>query len=141
MRKHALLVLGLSFILTSVLAQKLVVTGKVLDEKGVSIPGASVKEKGTKAGVSADNYGLFRFTVKPGSTLVVSAAGFLTKEVIATANLNVELAVDVKNLSEVIVTAQGIRRRPRELGYSATSVNNADINVGHSAQLATGLAG
>ena len=141
MRKLALLVLGLSFIMTSALAQKLVVTGKVVDAKGVTIPGASIREKDAKNGVSADNFGVFRFSVKPGALLVVSATGYKDKEVLAAANVTVELVEENKSLSEVVVTAQGIRRRPRELGYSVARVTTEEMTVGRSPQLAQSLSG
>ncbi len=141
MRKLAMLVLCLLCIITSSIAQKTTATGKVTNSKGIPIPGASIKQKGTKTGVVADNLGVFRFNVTPGSTLVVSATGYKETEIAAGTNLSIELAEDDKNLTEVIVTAQGIRRRPRELGYSVAKVSNADINNGHSPQLAQSLSG
>lgn len=141
MRKLVLLVLCLAFLFSATEAQKLAVTGKVTDEKGITIPGATIKEKGTKSGVAADNFGVFRLNATPGSTLVVTATGFKEREVLATANLVVELVSDNKSLSEVIVTAQGVRRRPKELGYSVAKVTNEDIMVGRSPQLAASLSG
>jgi len=142
MRKLASLVLCLLFIVTTALAQKISVTGKVIDDRGVTIPGASVKEKNTKNGVVADNFGVFRIAVAPGTVLVISATGFTAKEVVAASgNVTVELVTENKSLSEVIVTAQGIRKRPKELGYSVARVSAEDIMVGRSPQLAASLSG
>ena len=61
-------------------AQTSTVTGKVMDDKGSPVPGATVIEKGTKNGVSAGNDGAFSIKVKNGATLVISALGFENKQ-------------------------------------------------------------
>lgn len=82
MRKLAMLMLSLLCIITGIWAQTVTVTGKVTNAKGVTIPGASVKAKGSKTGVSADNFGVFRFTVTPGTILIVSATGSRNKRLL-----------------------------------------------------------
>lgn len=141
MRKLVLLVPGMLFLCLSILAQKTTIIGKVTDEKGITIPGATITIKGTKTGVSADNQGVFSISISPGAKLIVSAAGFKEKEVAATNNTVVALALEDRTMSEVIVTAQGIRRRPKELGYSAAKISSEDIMVGRSPQLAASLSG
>ena len=141
MRKLVLLVPSLLLLLTGLLAQKTTITGKVTDEKGITIPNASVKIKGSKAGAIADNDGFFALSVAPGTKLVVSASGYKESEVDAAENLVVVLVEENKTLSEVVVTAQGIRRRPKELGYSLAKVSNAEITNGRSPTVAAGLSG
>ncbi len=141
MRKLVLLVPSLLFFITGLLAQKTTITGKVTDEKGVAIPGATVKVKGTKSGVAADNSGIFNLAVEPRAKLVVSATGFLEKEVDATNNLTITLAEDTRNLSEVVVTALGVKRRPKELGYSVAKVNTEEITNGRATTIANSLSG
>jgi TonB-linked SusC/RagA family outer membrane protein len=141
MRKLSAIVMAILCVINCVWAQKNTITGKVTDTKGVTIPGATVKQKGTKTGVSADNFGVFQISVAPGSRLIVSATGYAEKEVAATANMSIELTETNSDLSEVVVTAQGIRRPPKTLGYSVATVSNAEINNGKSPQLANGLSG
>ena len=76
-----------------------------------------------------------------GTKLIVSASGYKEKEVDATDNLTVALVEENKTLSEVVVTAQGIRRRPKEIGYSVAKVSNTELTVGRAPQVAAGLSG
>jgi len=141
MRKLVLLVPALLFIFTGLLAQKTTITGKVTDEKGITIPNASVKIKGSKAGAIADNDGSFVLNVAAGTKLIVSASGYKEIEVDAANNMSVVLVEENKTLSEVVVTAQGIRRRPKELGYSLAKVSNAELTTGRTPTVAAGLSG
>jgi TonB-linked SusC/RagA family outer membrane protein len=141
MRKLVLLVPGLLFLLTGLIAQKTTISGRVTDEKGITIPNASIKIKGSKAGAIADNDGSFTLSVAAGTKLIVSASGYKEKEVDAADNLVVALVEENKTLSEVVVTAQGIRRRPKEIGYSVAKVSNAELTVGRAPQVAAGLSG
>jgi TonB-linked SusC/RagA family outer membrane protein len=141
MRKLVLLVPSLLFVLTGLIAQKTTIIGRVTDEKGITIPNASIKIKGSKAGAIADNDGSFTLSVAAGTKLIVSAAGYKETEVDATDNLTITLVQENKTLSEVVVTAQGIRRRPKEIGYSVAKVSNSELTVGRAPQVAAGLSG
>ncbi len=121
--------------------QTTVVTGKVTDASGVPLPNASVRVKGSKSGTSSAVDGTFKITVKAGSVLEISEVGFETKEVLASGDLNVSLAVDTKNLNEVVVTALGIRKQAKELGYSAATVAGKDLEVAAPISVANGLTG
>src|SRR5215831_7854218 len=103
MRKLTAL-LGMLLIVVCASAQKVVVTGKVSDDKGNLIPAATIKEKNTRNAVMADNNGAFRINVAPGAKLVISATGYTTMEVAASSFVNVELVIENKSLSEVVVT-------------------------------------
>jgi len=141
MRKLVLLVPSLLFLLTGLIAQKTTIIGRVTDAKGITIPNASIKIKDSKAGAIADNDGSFTLSVAPGTKLIVSAAGYKETEVTAADNLTVTLVEENKTLSEVVVTAQGIRRRPKEIGYAVAKVSNAELTVGRAPQIAAGLSG
>jgi len=123
-------------------AQSRKITGKVLDEKGNPIPYATVKLKDKKVGASADQNGNFVLQVDPKDVLVFSAVGFDIQEtpVGTMGSVSVSLKAN-KSMEEVIVTAQGIRRRPRELGYSVGKVSSEDLMVGRSPQIAQSLSG
>jgi TonB-linked SusC/RagA family outer membrane protein len=108
-------------------AQTSTVTGKVMDDKGSPVPGATIIEKGTKTGVSAGNDGAFSIKAKKGATLVISAVGFEDRQIEASSsNLMVQLNADVRSLSEVVVTGVGAATSKKKLGIAVESVNIAN---------------
>src|SRR4051794_14284523 len=122
-----------------------VVTGNVSDDKGAPIEGASVRVKNSKVlGVAADQNGNFRISVPEGATLVFSGTGFVTREV-AVGSQSVVNAVLTRSgaveLSNVIVTAQGIRRQPKEIGYATARLSNTEITQSKVTNIANGLTG
>ncbi len=106
------------------------VIGTVKDEFGPVI-GASVVEKGTSNGVVTDLNGKFSLNVKPGATLIISFVGYKQQEVKAgNAPLNIVLEEDSKMLGEVVVTALGIKRERKALGYGVAALTKAkETNV------------
>jgi TonB-linked SusC/RagA family outer membrane protein len=124
-----LLVLVLCTIIA--LAQKKEVTGKVTDANGVPVPGATIKIKGSKVGTSADANGAFKINLNSNAVLIISGIGFEPKE-IAVRNyepVSVSLAQANSSLSEVVVTAQGITRAKKALGYAVTTVDKKDLEL------------
>ncbi|MBA2250778.1 MAG: TonB-dependent receptor plug domain-containing protein, partial [Chitinophagaceae bacterium] len=131
--------------LSGVLAfsQNRVVTGTVTDDKGLPIEGASVRVKGSKIGTAADQNGNFKITVPENASLIFSGTGLSTREVAVAGQSSVSAVLTrtgAVELSNVIVTAQGIRRQPKELGYSTTRLSNTDVTQAHVTNVATGLA-
>jgi TonB-linked SusC/RagA family outer membrane protein len=123
-------------------AQVRQVTGTVKDDKGTAVAYASVKVKGQASAVVADEKGNFKINAATNESLVVSATGFASTEVKASATtLNIVLTRQVEDLENVVVTAQGIRKKSKEIGYSYAKVSNDEINVGRSPQLTQALAG
>jgi TonB-linked SusC/RagA family outer membrane protein len=131
MRKKIFYVWLLLAIASGAIAQNNQVTGKITDEKGVPITGASVVEKKTKKGTSTGIDGNFTLSVPAGSTLIVSYVGFEKKEIAAgnSQSLNIALKPLSQSLSEVVVTALGIKREKKALGYSITTVGSKDIEL------------
>ncbi|MDE3235699.1 MAG: SusC/RagA family TonB-linked outer membrane protein [Bacteroidota bacterium] len=130
MRKKLLLVFcAILFAITSNFAQVSTVTGKVTDEKGKPIEGASVVEKKSQKGTVTDQNGLFKVNVKEGATLVISAVGYGKQEVTARNGLevNASLKTQEADLSEVVVTALGIKREKKALGYGVSTVDKKDL--------------
>ncbi|TAE97349.1 MAG: SusC/RagA family TonB-linked outer membrane protein, partial [Runella slithyformis] len=111
-------------------AQDRKVTGKVTAaEDGSPLPGVSVVVKGSSKGTNTTADGSYSIDAPSGTTLVFSFVGTTTQE-IGIGNrtaLDVALAADTKLLSEVVVTAQGIVREKRALGYSVASVDSKSI--------------
>ncbi len=122
MRKLLLTMTIMVLSCVSLLAQKTTVTGKVTDPNGASIAGASVREKGTKNGTSADANGKYSISVGSGATLIISAAGFATVEVAAANASTVSLKVSAVSLEEVVVTGVGSATTKRKLGISVESI-------------------
>jgi TonB-linked SusC/RagA family outer membrane protein len=106
-------------------AQVMTVSGRVTDDKGAPIPSASVVVKGKKTtGAAADAQGNYKITAAKGDVLVISSVSFAPKEVTVgtSTTVNVSLNPDA-SLSEVVVTAMGIKRSEKALGYAVSSVN------------------
>lgn len=123
-------------------AQVRSVTGSVKDDKGVAVAYATVKVKGQSSAVVADANGNFKINAAANASLQVSATGFASTEVKATsATLSIVLNRQVDALNDVVVTAQGIRKKAKEIGYSYAKVTNDEITVGRSPQLTQALAG
>ncbi|MDQ6756968.1 MAG: SusC/RagA family TonB-linked outer membrane protein [Bacteroidota bacterium] len=141
------LTLFIMLMLSGVLAfaQNRVVTGTVTDDKGAPIEGASVRVKGSRTGVAADANGNFRISVPSGATLVFSGVGITTSEIPVgnQSTINATLVRSGTELSAVtvITTAFGIKRQPRELGYSTATVSGADLNQTKVVNPVTGLTG
>lgn len=125
---------------------KKVVTGKVLDRTGIGMPGVTVVLK-NKAGSGAitDIDGNFSISVEDmqNATLIFSFVGFQTREITLKGNNNlvVDMEEDVKALDEVVVTALGIKRDKKSLGYAQQAVEGDDMNVGNDANVLNKLAG
>ncbi len=106
-------------------AQVLTISGRVTDEKGSPIPSASVTIKGKpNTGIAADVQGNFKISASKGDVLVISSVSFTTREVTvgSSTTVNVSLAPDA-SLSEVVVTAMGIKRSEKAIGYAVSKVD------------------
>ena len=127
-RKSILSVLFLCVSIFSALAQVKSVTGKVTDENGAPLTSVTVLIKGEKSGVNTDATGSFVISNASGKTLVFSAVGFESREVLANlANLQISLKTDTKSLSEVVVTGFGGSQIKRELTGNIARVRGKDI--------------
>ena len=107
-------------------SQIMPIPGKITDEKGEPLAFASVVIKGKeKSGTTADAQGNFSINAAKGDILVISAVNSVPKEVTVTSAgaINVTLATQTQSLSEVVVTAMGIKRSERALGYGVSKVD------------------
>ena len=135
----------LMLVASAALAQDRTVTGTVTaKEDGLPLPGVSVKVKGTTTGTQTSADGKFSIKVAgTNSVLVFTYIGYNSQE-LSTAgksNISVSLVSDAKQLGEVVVTALGIERQKREVGYAATTVSNEVITRGNAVNIANGLQG
>src|SRR5258708_16636027 len=111
-------------------AQTKVVTGKVTDSAGAPLSGACVNIRGGWGGTSAGADGTFRFTVVENATLIISAVGFTPREVSVrgVTTVTVQLSSGSSAMSEVVVTALGIRREKRALSNSQQTISADQLN-------------
>jgi len=107
-----------------------VVKGRVLDESGLPLPGASVVEKGTQNGASANFDGFFSLTLTGSNAEIeISFMGYITKTVKATPGtlLEIILLENTNSLNEVVVTALGIKRQEKKLGFSQATIESDNL--------------
>ncbi len=127
-RLYGLLLVLCTISVQMLFAQNTDVHGKITDASGAGIPDASVVIKGSKKGIKSGADGSFVINTKPGATLVISAVGFESKEIAASDNITVSLTQEVKGLTEVVVTALGIKREKRELATATQTISSDQIN-------------
>ncbi|MDR1557268.1 MAG: SusC/RagA family TonB-linked outer membrane protein [Tannerellaceae bacterium] len=116
------------------------VRGKVVDATGVPLPGVNIRVKGTTTGVITDTDGNYSITAPDNAVLSFSFIGYTTQDIQIKerTEINVEMADDTQLLDEIVVTALGIKRQAKALGYSTTIVSgdnfteSRDINIGNS---------
>jgi TonB-linked SusC/RagA family outer membrane protein len=120
------------------------VTGKVTDENGEAFPGVNIIVKGTTIGSSTDADGKYSIGVPDeNSVLVFSFVGYTTQEFAVGSKTVVDVAMvaDIRALDEVVVTALGIEKSTKSLGYSATKVNSDQLAINRTPNLMNSLQG
>jgi TonB-linked SusC/RagA family outer membrane protein len=133
---------SLSLAPTTQAAATIKVTGVVRDASGQPIPGVSVLIKGTTLGVQTDINGQFSISSNIGDVLVFSFIGYLKKEVTVNApTMSILLNEDSKQLSEVVVTALGIKKERKALGYSITEVKGDELTQAREPNVMNSLEG
>ena len=117
--------------------------GVVTDKTGEAIIGANVIVKGTTNGTITDMDGRFELDVPNNATLQVSYIGFNTQEIVFTGqpSIEVQLVDDTQALDEVVVTALGIKREKKALGYSMSELKGESLTQTRDANVANALAG
>lgn len=125
-------------------AQESMITGKVTDVDDTALPGVNVILKGTTVGTVTDIEGNYRLNVpQDAKALVFSFIGYAQKEVSINnqSTINVQLSEDVTQLSEVVVTALGIEREGRGLGYSVQEIEGGSITKAREVNVVNSLSG
>ena len=144
-KKYLLFILYLTLYSSlSVLAQQLTVTGKVTSsDDGYGLPGVTVTVKGQNAGTVTDIDGFYSINVSGTGTLVFSFVGFVKQEIPVNGRtkINVTLDQDAQMLDDVVVTALGIRRQKRELGYATEEIGGDMIAKSGSGNVISALSG
>ncbi len=144
--KQKLLAFLLSlFIFGSVFAQEKTISGKVTSsEDGLTLPGVTVTIKGVSGGAQTNADGIYSITVPSnGSVLVFRYIGFSSQSVSIgnTTTININLEPDAQQLSDVVVTALGIKREKKSLGYATQEVGGDDLTKTNETNLLNSLSG
>ena len=139
--KHLHLTIIMLSVSCLVMAQR-TVSGKVISgENQQPVPGASVVVKGNKTSTLTDASGNFKILADDKDVLLISSIGFADQEVIATNAAMIDLKISSVDLSEVVVTALGIKKETKRLGYSVQEVKGADLVKAREPNAINGLAG
>jgi len=131
----------------SAFAQSQTITGAVSDNQGQPLPGVTVLLKGTATGTTTNADGAYQLTasraLNPNDIIVFSFIGFKVTEVPINNNttINVQLQQDEKMLGEVVVTALGIEREHKALGYAMQSVSGESLTQARPNNFAQALSG
>ncbi|KAA1245706.1 SusC/RagA family TonB-linked outer membrane protein [Aquimarina sp. RZ0] len=138
-----ILTLLLAFIVQITFAQEKTISGNVTDDKGLPLPGVNIVVKNTANGTQTDFDGNYSIDANRGAVLSFSYVGFATKDVVIGDNtvINLQLAPDAAQLDEVVVTALGIERSARSLGYAVATIKSEDLNEVRETNLLSALQG
>ncbi|MGM9476128.1 SusC/RagA family TonB-linked outer membrane protein [Pedobacter sp. GSP4] len=134
----------LLFFVQKLYAQNSTVTGTVKSADGETLPGVSILIKETKQTTISDNKGAFSISAPANSTLVFSYIGFKSQEILLNKNagpLSIILQSSDNSLDEVVVTALGISRQKKSLGYAVQELKGQDLAEAKESNLVNALAG
>jgi iron complex outermembrane receptor protein len=115
----------------AVFAQNVKVIGKVTSPTGDPVPGVSVMLKNAKTGAITDNQGTYMINAPGDGVLIFNAVGFIRQEIPINNRgiVNVTVTEDNKQLGEVVVTALGVTKAKKSLGYATTEIKGADLAI------------
>lgn len=122
--------------------QDITISGKVTDNSGLALPGATVQVVGTNNGTSTDFDGQYQITVPAGSTISISYVGYITKQVVVNNQtvINITLLEDTQNLNEIVVVGYGTQKKANLTGAVA-SVSGEVLENRPIASVGQGLQG
>jgi TonB-linked SusC/RagA family outer membrane protein len=133
-----------AFMLTFSLFAQQNVTGMITDADKEALQGVSVAIKGSTTGVVSDVNGHYSVNVpNREAILVFSFVGFVTQEIETGSQtvIDVSLAEDIQQIGEIVVTALGIKREERALGYAVQSISSEDLTIARGANVVSSLTG
>ena len=127
----------------SVFSQSRVLSGIVTSNSGSPVPFATIELKGTSSSTTADDTGKYSINVTGSNVvLIISSAGFTTREVNVGNAVTSDIQLDQSGaLSEVVVTAFGIKKQKRSLGFSTQEVTAKDLMLGQQTNVVNALQG
>tara|TARA_R110002012_G_scaffold61085_1_gene160123 strand:+ start:8815 stop:11991 length:3177 start_codon:yes stop_codon:yes gene_type:complete len=142
--KKSIVAFLLAFTVSIIGYSQVTFTGQVVDENNMPLPGASVVVKGASIGAATDFDGNFEIELpQGGETLIVSYIGYIPQELetVGQTSATVILQPDSQQLDEVVVTALGIEREKKSLGYASQELNNDDVVEAREPNLLNSMSG
>ena len=142
MEKRLMTVAAAIAVSTSMAFAQSQISGKVTSsDDGQPVVGASIKVAGTNTGTITDIDGNFSLNAPAGAKLEVTYLGMLPQTVKAGQKMKIVLEADNKTLDEVVVTAMGISRDKKALGYASQKLGSEDLNIAGTSSLASAMQG
>lgn len=141
MKKKLFMFLALFFVGIGITMAQTQVRGTVVDENGDPAIGATIQIKGTSQGTVTDIDGRFGISAPSNGTLVVSYVGYVTQELAVASNIRVTLVSDTELLEEVVVTALGIKRDRKALGYAVQDLKSDQLSKSGTTSIANAIQG
>ncbi|WP_445381436.1 SusC/RagA family TonB-linked outer membrane protein [Robiginitalea sp. IMCC43444] len=140
---NGILTLLLAFVVQISFAQEKTISGTVTDQDGLPLPGVNIVVEGTTTGTQTDFDGNYAIQASPGQVLLYTYIGqrAVRRTVGASNTINVQMEEDAQALEEVIVTAQGIKREKKALGYAVSSVGAEQLEQRAEGDVARVLSG
>lgn len=136
-----LLCLVLAFSSFTIYAQT--ITGTISNKEGDKLSGVTVTVKGTTKSVITDADGRFSINAPAKSVLVLTTIGYAPQDIIVSGRTDIDISMirDLRNLDEVVVTALGIKKESKRLGYSATTISTDQLTTVRTTNLGNSLEG
>lgn len=140
---NGILTLFLAFVVQLTFAQEKTITGTVSDSNGLPLPGVNIIVKGTSTGTQTDFDGNYSLDAATAEVLSFSFIGYKTKSITVGASsiINMTLEEDLAQLDEVVVTALGISREKKQLGYASQEVDGEAVSTVKSQNFVNALSG
>ncbi|ADY29957.1 SusC/RagA family TonB-linked outer membrane protein [Cellulophaga lytica] len=142
-KQRGILTLLLAFIVHITFAQQKTISGTVTDQDGIPLPGVNILVKGTTTGTQTDFDGKYSISASSGQVLLFTYLGQTpTSRTVNNQDvINVQMTEDAEALQEVVVTALGISREKKSLGYSTQTVSGDDIAETRSSNALNAMSG
>ena len=132
----------LSMITNNLMAQRVPISGTVLSDDGTPLAGVTIAISGTKRATVADNQGKFTINANQSDMLIFSFVGFTTQKIKAAAGMEIRMTKgESGQMGDVVVTALGIKKERKALGYSVTELNAQELMKNKNTNVVNSLAG
>jgi len=142
-KNYFMMLVLLVFNFTGALAQEKTISGTISDQSGLPLPGVNIIVKGTTNGTQSDFDGNYSINASKGDVLTFTYVGQKTVErtVGAASTINITMEEDATALDEVVVTALGIKREEKTLGYSAQGLKGDGMTEARESNISNALSG
>ncbi|QWX82944.1 SusC/RagA family TonB-linked outer membrane protein [Cellulophaga sp. HaHaR_3_176] len=133
----------LAFVVHLTFAQEKTISGTVSDQDGLPLPGVNILVVGTSNGTQTDFDGNYTIKADTGTTILFSYVGQKDNKVVvgSSSTINIQMTEDAEALEEVVVTALGIKKAEKSIGYAVQNVKGDDIAQSREANLVNALSG